>query len=126
MKGLIVAGFLILSINQAVGCVGSAKSLRSQNDITCVSEVGVSKVDFVYSSVDDRELMVHWEAETCLTRATKKYEWLTYNENGHLESIEEVSRGPFYSYRGKKHILRVSLTDLVCPDYTLNFGVQTF
>lgn len=127
MKNFIMMTVLVASVH-AFGCEVSSSNLEDQNYVACENESGAKVFDFAYNATKDQELMVSWEAEACGSKTVDKYEWLTFNSNGNLESSEDVSGGAsFYSQTGKKHILRVQVSDVsACPYYNLNFGIQAY
>lgn len=128
MKNFILLSVLVASVH-AFGCEVSSSNLQEQNSIYCENESGAKTFDFAYSAEKNQELMISWEAEGCGGKAAKtveKYELLTYDANGNLEWTETVE-GSFSVKEGKKHALRVHLSDVAsCPYYSLDFGVQSF
>lgn len=124
MKKFILLSVLVASVH-ALGCEVSSANLEEQNYVFCENESGAKAFDFAFNATKDQELMISWEAEACGSKTVDKYEWLTYNASGNLESSETVEGGTFYSQQNKKHILRVHISDVsACPYYNLNFGIQ--
>lgn len=126
MKKFIMMTVLVASVH-ALGCEVSSTNLEDQNYVSCENESGAKIFDFAYKATKEQELMISWEAEACGSKTVDKYEWLTYNTNGNLESSEDVNGGTFFSHAGKNHILRVHVSDVsACPYYNLNFGIQAY